>query len=275
MAEPFKLCILFGDNADRDPARIAPGYDMAEIPVALQVKPFDSDALWEQKKAEIASWSLPPIKASSHFLQFWGLKPVGPGADWEQLDFWTMRAFRRLAELGVETVGIYGGFFSVPDGFSRTKAMDQGIRFANMVADHADALDMMIALEPLSDLTTLWPRYLEGIEFARRVGRKSVRVMADIDYLIALDSPLEDIAKEPDYCMHVHIAGDGGQPGVGDNEETLLHLFRVLRDCGYERGVSSACPWVDTEGKGSLDFRGETANSLAYLQSLRERVYSE
>jgi sugar phosphate isomerase/epimerase len=237
--------------------------------------PFESDANWAEKRALIESWNLHPIKASSHFLQFWGLKPVGPGADWEQLEFWTRRAFRRLAELGVQVVGVYGGFFSVPEGFSQTEAMDQAIRFCSMMADFAEPLGMTIALEPLSDLTTLWPRYLEGIEFAKQVARPSVKVMADIDYLIKMESPLEDIAREPEFCTHVHIAGEKGQPGVGEKDETFLRLFRILRDCGYQGGVSCACPWVSTDAGSALDFGAETAKTLEYLQRMRETVYSE
>ena len=35
--------------------------------------------------------------------------------------------------------------------------------------------------------------------------------MADLNYFLKLDQPLEDIAKEPEFCAHVHIAegGDG------------------------------------------------------------------
>ena len=274
MAVPFKLCMLVGDADDRPPEEIAPGWDMAEIPVSLQLEPFESNANWAERRSEIESWKLPPIKASSHFLQFFGLTATGPNADWEQLEFWTRRAFERLAELGVEVVGVYGNFFRVPEGFSRTRAMDQGMRFADMLADHAEPHGMFIALEPTGNLDTLWPRYLDGVNFARELGRPGVRVMADIEYFPKLDQPLEDIAKEPEYCMHCHIAGEHGQPGVGDCVEEHTRLFRILRDIGYERGVSAACPWVSTEG-GELDFGAETAKSLKYLQDLRDKVYAE
>ena len=276
MTEPFKFCILFGDAPDRPPAEIAPGWEMAEIPVSLQVKPFESEANWAQHRTEIASWSLlPPIKVSSHFLQFWGLTPVGPGVDWEQLAFWTKRAFDRLSKLGVEAVGVYGSFFKVPDGFSRTKEMDQAVRFVNMMADHAEEHGMLIALEPTADPASLWPMYLDGLAFAKKeIGRPSVRVMADLAYFIRGNQPLETIAQEPDYCLHVHIAGDGGQPGVGDRVDLHTQLFRVLRDIGYERGVSAACAWVSTEG-GELNFAKETAKSLRYLKGLRDKVYAE
>jgi hypothetical protein len=195
MTEMFKFCILFEEAPGRDLAQISPGWEMAEIPVALMVKPFESAANWSQQRQVIASWSqLPPIKASSHFLQFWGLTPTGPGVDWDQLEFWTERAFARLADLGVEVV--------------------------------------------------------KG------------------------DQPLELIAEEPDYCLHVHIAGDHGQPGVGDLDDVFMRLFRILRDCGYTRGVSAACPWVSTDG-GEVDFGKETAKSLAYLKALRDKVYAE
>jgi sugar phosphate isomerase/epimerase len=206
--------------------------DVTEVPVAIQLIPFESDANWAAKKAQIAAWNLPPTRISSHFLQFWGLKAVGPDVDWEQLEFWTKRAFRRLNELSVEVVGIYGGFFAVPEGFPRDEAMAQGLRFSHLLADYAEQYNMTVALEPLSDLTTLWPRYLEGIEFAKQVNRPSVKVMADLNYFIKLDQPLEHIAIEPEYCAHVHIAEGGGQPGTGDRSDVYKRLFRILRDIG-------------------------------------------
>ena len=273
MSEPFRLCILFGDAPNRPPAEIAPGWEMAEIPVALQLIPFESQANWTRKRAEIESWHLPPIKVSSHFIQDWGLIATGPDVDWEQLEVWTQRAFNRLAELGVEVVGVYGGFFTVPEGFSRTQAMNQAQRFVNLLADHAARHRMLIALEPMADMNTLWPRYLDGVAFAKEIGRREVRVMADLAYFLKLDQPLEDIAREPEYCLHCHIAGKDGQPGVGDRVEVHTRLFRALRDFGYERGVSAACPWVSSQG-GKLNFGLETARALRYLRDLRDKVYS-
>jgi sugar phosphate isomerase/epimerase len=275
MADPFKLGILFGDKPQlRPPAQICPGWDVAEVPVALQLMPFESDANWAAKKAEIASWHLPPIRVSSHFLQFWGLKAVGPDVDWEQLLFWTRRAFRRLAELGVETAGVFGGFFAVPEGFSREAATEQALRFSHLLADHAEPHGITIALEPFSDLTTLFPRYLEGVAFAKQVNRPSVKVMADLNYFIKLDQPLEHIAIEPAYCAHVHIAEGAGQPGTGDRNEIYERLFRILRDMGYAGAVSCACAWVSTDG-GEMDFRRETQKTLDYLHAMRSRIYAE
>ena len=270
----FKLSILFGDDPNRPPEAIAPGWEMAEIPVALQVKPFESEAVWIAKRQEIASWSLPPIKVASHFLQFHGLIPVGPGADWDQLAFWTERAFARLAGMGVEVAGVYGGFFRPPADFPVDVAWEQALTFVDMMADEAEKYNMLIALEPIAEPDTLWPMYPDGIAFAKEVGRPSVRVMADMNYFIRGNQPLELIAEDPSYCLHVHIAGEKGQPGVGGMEDMFTRLFRILREINYQRGVSAACPWVSTEGD-SLDYGKETAKTLAYLKSLRDQVYAE
>ena len=273
--EKFKFCILFGDNPALDPAQISPGWEMAEIPVALAVKPFDSDATWEAECATIKSCNLPPIKAASHFIQFWGLTPIGPAADWDQLRFWSERALRRLGGLGVEYAGLYGGFFTIPAGVSRKQAMEDAIRWVNMLADYGKKYNVKLVIEPTADPNTLFPMYLDGLEFVKKeIGRDEVRVMADINYFVAGNQLFEDIAKDPAYCLHVHIAGINAQPGVGDRVDIHTHLFRVLRDIGYTGGVSAACPWVST-GPGEVDFRAETAKALAYLNKLRDLVYAE
>ncbi len=51
------------------------------------------------------------------------------------------------------------------------------------------------------------------------------------------------LLKYPDFCLNVHIQGDGSaQPNVDNCEETFLHLFRVLKEIGYDKGGSAACP---------------------------------
>jgi hypothetical protein len=98
--------------------------------------------------------------------------------------------------------------------------------------------------------------------------------MDGLAYFLRGNQPLEDIALEPEYCLHVHIAGEGGQPGVGDREGLHLSLFHALRDIGYERGISAACPRISTTD-GPMDFCHETSVALRYLQDLRARVYAE
>ncbi len=270
----FQLGINIDDEAHKPASEIAPGWDFTEIPVGEFLAPFRSNAWWKERRKHIESLPVAPIRVTSHFLDGFGLVATGPGADWEQLEFWTRRAFERVAELGIGVVGCYGGHFPVPDGFPRSKAMSQAIRFCHLLADCAEPHGIKVALEPCAGAHDLWPRYLEGLEFARMVNRPEIRLMADLNYFLKLNQPLEHIAEAPDMLVHAHIAGKGGQPGVGDLADYHLQFFRVLRKIGYEGLVSAACPWVSTEG-GTLDLRKETAKSLRYLQDLRAKVYAE
>lgn len=270
----FKTSILFADAPEMKPEKIAPGFEMSEIPAELLVNATLTEEEWAERKKEIESWNMPPILMSSHWLS----QPCNtPNADWEYLEFWTKRVMRRLAEIGVKTAGIYGLFFRKTKGYSEVKQMDKAIRYANLLGDTAKSHDMMIALEPMANLETLFPTYKEGLAFAKKVAHPNVRVMADLNYFLKLNQPFEDIKEDPEFCLHCHIAGEapnGAQPNVGGLRETHKALFRVLRDIGYERGVSAACPWRNT-GDGEFDLTRETAKTLAYIQKLREEVYSE
>lgn len=266
MSRKFK----FGLLCDEAPLNlIDKGWDYLEVPNSLIVKPFECNAQWQEDKAKLLAPGF-KIKTTSHYMQFFGMKCTGPNYDSEQHYMWAQRTFPRLKELGVEVIGVFGNKFFVPEGYSKTKAMDDAISACNIMADAAEKHGMLIALEPMGDLTTLWPRYLDGIKFVKEVGRQSVRVMADLAYFYQLDQPLEDIYQSPEFCINVHIAGSGGaQPNVGSNEKHFVKLFKILEDIGYERGVTSACPWVSTKG-GELDWAYETKTTIEYLKKLRD-----
>jgi len=272
MADRFKLGIV----VDVVPLDVLSGeWEYFEVPASIHGDSTLSDAEWEVFRNRYKADGR-PTPVTSHLL--------GPGNSWqgasgryydrELLTFALERSIRRMAELGVKTLGAWGGHFRCQDGFDRGKALQQAISTVNIAADFAARYGMEIALEPQAEPDTLFPRYLEGVAFAKMTGRTNVKVMADLNYFLELGQPLEDILKEPGYCLNVHIQGDGGaQPNVGDREKTFLHLFEVLKEAGYDRGVSAACPWVSTNGADPVDYKYETDLTLRYLQELREKVY--
>jgi sugar phosphate isomerase/epimerase len=251
------------------------GWEYFEVPASIHGSALLSDTEWQEFKA-VYKTDGRPTPVTSHLL--------GPGNSWqgasgiyydrELIEFSLSRTIKRMAELGVKYLGSWGGHFRVQEGYSRTKAIDQAISTINIAADYAADYGMEIALEPQAEADTLFPRYLEGIEFAKSTGRSNVKVMADLNYFLELGQPLEDILKYPEYCLNVHVQGDGGaQPNVGKREEILLHLFRVLKDAGYDKGVSAACPWISTNGAAEIDYKYETDKTLRYLQELRGKIY--
>jgi sugar phosphate isomerase/epimerase len=170
--------------------------------------------------------------------------------------------------------GIWGNFFAVPLGFSRTKAMDQALAYCEMVAKYASRSGILIALEPTANPDTVFPKYTHGLAFVQRLKLPSIRVMADLNYFVAVNEPFEDIAIAPDYCLHVHIQGDTYQPNFGNSTAKILHIFRLLRDIGFERTVSSAHPWISTGG-GPFNYNAESAKTLHFLCELRDQVDAE
>lgn len=251
------------------------GWEYFEVPCAIHGGAELSEKEWQDIKRGYEEDGR-PTPVTSHMLGLGNTWQGGSGVyyDRDLIAFCLERSISRMAQLGVKTIGSWGGHYRCQTGFDRVKAMDQALSTVNMAADIAGRYGMQIALEPQAESDTLFPRYLEGIEFAKKTGRSNVKVMADLNYFLELDQPLEDILKYPEYCLNVHIQGDGGaQPNVGSREQTLLHLFNVLKDAGYEHGVSSACPWVSTNGSAEIDFKLETDITLKYLQELRAKIY--
>jgi sugar phosphate isomerase/epimerase len=269
--KPFRFGVLtetveIGRKMDK-------AYDEAIVPIELMIKPMEHNSKWPSVREEIESWGF-PVRSTSHYPG--PSQPfTGPDVDFDLVEFYAKRAVARSAELGVKVIGIYGLFFPVPEGFSKNRAIDQAIRFCNMLADLVEPKNMFIALEPMGKVDTLWPLYLDAVEFAQRVDRHSIRCMADTNYFISRNQDLRDIAKYPEYCIHADTQGVDGQPGVGNRVKVHTEFFRVLRDIGYENCVSFACPWRNTIGSTTLDMAAETRKSLAYAKKIRDQVYAE
>jgi sugar phosphate isomerase/epimerase len=269
--------LKLGLNIDKvhikSPFELAPGWDTAEIPITELLLPFDTDEVWKKKKAEIESWNQPPWCAASHWI--FKERPTGDNkTDWQELERQAELACKRLDQINCRVAGVWGNFFEIGRE-GKTQATDDALKYCEMVSKYADKYGILIALEPAANPNTVFPTYREGISFVKRLNKPSIKLMADLNYFIRLDQPFEDIALEPDYCLHVHVQGEKYQPNVGDCEEKILHIFRILRDIGYSRTVSSAHPWISTVDGKVFDYGYESAKTLKFLQNLREQVYSE
>jgi sugar phosphate isomerase/epimerase len=255
--------------------QIAPGWDYFEIPNGVHVLPLESEANWIKNRDMYRARNV-PTPVASHYIGGFGTMASGPSFDREQQIFWAERSFRRMHEIGVQVVGVWGGFFQAPAEYGRAKAIDDAISFCNIVADQAEKYGMLVALEPNADPNTLFPSYAEGLAFAQSTGRRAIRVMADLNYFIKLNEPLDLIRKDPEYCVHVHMAGEGNgfsQPNVKPRTELYHRLFTILKDIGYSRTVSVASPWISSTGAETIDYLYETKVTLEYMQRLREQYF--
>ena len=137
MAEQFKLGLNIDKVVLKPPHELAPGWEAAEIPVTELLLPYDSETAWQQSLARIRSWNQPPFTAASHWLNTERITG-DKAADFAELERQAAQTCRRLSQVAKGMVaGVWGSFFAVPEGFSRSKAMDQALAYCNMVAKYA------------------------------------------------------------------------------------------------------------------------------------------
>jgi sugar phosphate isomerase/epimerase len=267
------LGIAFGEPG-KPAEQLAPGFDYVEIPIEIVMLPLSTKAEWEKTKQKIGAWNLPPVKCGTHFMG--GIPFTGPHADLELALFWSKRTFERMEQLGCSVVGVWGQTFNVPEGFSKTKAMDQSLRFLDTAAELAKPHGVILALEPGGGKNSLIPLYRDGIELCKRVDRPEIKALADSGFFMELGQPLEDIRIAPELCIHNHISGIERVQSSPEIREFHKKHFRILRNMGYVGGVSAEMKFINTKGDDSPpDYRYETEKVLKYMQGIRDEVFAE
>ena len=241
-------------------SQIAPGYDYVELGVASALTPLVEDGAFAARSAELAALT-PHVRACNSFVPA-EVKLVGERVDWSQVQTYVERAVRRAGTLGSRTI-VFGssGARAVPDGYSRALAWGQLVRFLDECADQAAIHGLTIAIEPLNRReTNIINTYLEGVQLAKDVERKEVRVLADIYHFMMDAEPLDDILEAPEWLEHVHLA-DTGRRFPGSGAYPTERLFAILKEIDYRGMASIECGWGD-------DFADETARALAFLRQL-------
>lgn len=257
---------------------IADGWEFFEIPNSVHILPMHSESIWKHNHDRYLARGV-PTPVASHYVsgnnvEFgFGSFAAGPSYDREQELFWAARSFRRMAEAGVKVVGVWGGFFpSGSEGYSTAKSWDDAVSFCNILADEGDRWDIDVALEPNANPHTLFPSYGEGLKFAKSVKRDRIKMMVDLNYFLKLNEPLDTIRDDPEYVLHVQMAGAGNghsQTNIDPHTAEYHQLFSILKDIGYNGTVSVAAPWLSSTGADQIDYRYETATTLKYMQDLR------
>lgn len=240
-------------------AAVADAFDYLELVVA-NLAPLEDEATFAPRMQALKTSPL-PIRALNSFIPA-EIKVVGAAVDWPLVERYVNTAIHRAVALGAQTIVFgSGGARAVPADYPRVKAWMQLVRFLNLCADAAEDQGLTIAIEPLNRAeSNIINTYLEGVQLARDVDRRSVRVLADIYHMMQDDEPLDDLLQAPEWLAHVHLADtDRRHPGSG--VYPLREFFALLREVDYSGAASIECRWGD-------DFAAEARSSAQFLAPL-------
>ncbi len=237
----FGVCV-----ANVEEAKIAEkaGFDFVECQVVSLVPEEDEETfqtvLNEYKKLSI------PVKACNVFLPS-DLKIVGESIDHPRIEKYVKTALSRVKELGAETVVFGSGDArTIPESdFPREKVERQIIEFLQLVADEAKRVGLTIVIEPLNKKeSNIINSVAEGVEFAEKINRPEIQVLADFYHMDEEQEPLTDIVKNKDYLKHIHLADTHRhQPGTG--RYPYDEFVRCVKEANYNNKLSIESIWTE------------------------------
>ncbi len=235
----------FGCCSSADMAGVvkAAGYDYLECAVTSLLAGED-DAAFAPVLATYRALPL-PTPVFNIFLPR-DLKIVGPLVDEERIKVYVQRAIARVQLLGGKII-IFGsgGSRTIPDGFSRSDAMQQIVAFLHTVADAAVGSGVTVSIEALNrGECNVLNSVAEAAELARQVNRPSISAMADLYHMMLESELLEHMVTYKDWIKHIHVADTDRQP-PGSGQYPYTKLARLLEQIGYTDRVSVECRWTN------------------------------
>src|SRR5690606_21284794 len=111
----------------------------------------------------------------------------------------------------------------------------------------ADPLDITIVIEPLNRKeSNIINSVLEAMEIAKKVNRKSIKVLADFYHMEEENEPLKNIAIAREYIKHIHVA-DTGRYSPGTGIYPYEQFTKYVEMANYNGRISIECSWNDFE----------------------------
>ncbi len=240
-------------------ALVAADYDYLELALSTTLDPLVDDEAFAPTLASLMNLPL-PARACNNFVNP-RVRLVGPDVDWNLVETYISRGFRRAEALGIELIVFgSGGARMVPEGTSREEAWLQLVGFCQHCSDHAYP-GLVIAIEPLNQgECNIINTYEEGVALAHEVDRPNVRVLADIYHFEVESESVDSIREGAEMLAHVHLA-DSGRLYPGSGSYPLRQWFALLHELGYGQRASVECNW-------GADFAAEARAAAEFLRPL-------
>ncbi len=195
------------------------------------------------------------------------LKVVGDNIDYGALTEYIDKGFERAKSLGVKKIVFGSGAArSFSEGYSLEKAKEQLAFFlSEYAAPKAEKAGCVIVMEPLRfGETSMVHTVFDGIEIARKSGKKNVAGLADLYHVYGNNDSIEGIGEFKGELLHSHIAEPVKRvyPSTKDGEEIIdiyKNFFASLKKAGCETCSIEA---------HTDDLKNDIADALAILKTL-------
>lgn len=217
------------------------GYDYIELGVRNALMPESDDTEFQKIREQVADTPLKP-EAYAGFIPK-DLRVVGDTVDFPRLSRYVETACRRAREIGGEVI-VYGssGSRNIAEGYSEERALAQIADFLDMAADHAEAHDIIIVIEPICMKEgNILRTVADGLAMAKRVNRKGIKVLADLYHVWQENEPMQNIVDAAEWLAHVHIAEPVKRSYPGNDDFDFTDFFTALKKVGYDGRISCEC----------------------------------
>ena len=234
---------------------VSAGFDFIELPLGGTLNP--GDASDDTERAVMRSLSVLSLPVAAFNVFIGSDHPfVGPLVDDADLKSYVEVGIRRASRVGATTVGIgSAGARRIPEGFSRSLALQQIRNFFALVADSAERNNVTATIEFLRPVeSNVLNSCVEAAQIIRQVGSKRLGLLADTWHLDYDEPEYSELITQIDIVKHVHVASpcDRTVPMRGDLE-FLKNYFKVLRRGNYGGFIS-----VEGSTEGLLSQLSET-----------------
>src|SRR5690606_15973185 len=123
-------------------------------------------------------------------------------------------------------------------------------------------LGITIVIEPLNKKeSNIINSVLEAEEYAKKVNRKSIQVLADFYHMDEENEPLENIMTAKEFLKHIHVA-DTGRFAPGTGQYPYNPFVDSLQRAYLNGRVSIQCKWND--------LHKDLANFMKYIKEIFE-----
>jgi sugar phosphate isomerase/epimerase len=243
------------------------GCEYIEDNVGKLLSPPMSNADFAEAAAAFKAKNV-PVHACNGFLPG-ELKLVGPESRHDEAVAYATRAIQRAKMLGIKIVVLGSGAArQVPDGFSKSQAVDQFLQVTARIASVAAQENIMIAMESLNQSETNFGNTMkECLQYAISIKNPHFGLTADMYHMLREEEGPEILVEAGARIVHCHIAEKAARTPPGTAQDDFRPYLRALKKIGYQGRISLECRWKD--------FEAELAPAVSALRKQLEAVYAE